>query len=120
MKKTIDEYNKDIVEGKEMSARFKKMLEKEKKAARKRIIERGIIHFRADKEFMKALHEAAEELKTAPGTLCRSIVWDYLSKRNSGKISESPSDLYNLVDELMSGQNAIRKELKEIRSHLQI
>jgi hypothetical protein len=63
---------------KPVSQKMRGLLNKEKDEARKRIIERGIVHFRADAEFMEALLVNADARKTAPGTLCRQVVWDYL------------------------------------------
>jgi hypothetical protein len=119
----MDDLSKDMMPSKPISAKMRALLEKEKKVVRKRVIERGIIHFRADEEFMAALLEAAEHLKIAPGTLCRNIVWDYLKSQHlvgGSKVTgnKTPSDTTTLATELRSWQNEIRGELREIRAHL--
>jgi len=86
----MEDFSKDIIEGKSVSPKMRELLNKEKAEARKRIVERGIVHFRADEQFMEALLSAAEEQKIAPGTLCRNIVWKCL---NSQAASVEPVNL---------------------------
>ena len=74
----MEDLSKDMMPGKSVSQKMRAMLNKEKQQARQRIIERGIVHFRAGQEFMAALLDTAEHLKLAPGALCRQIVWDHL------------------------------------------
>lgn len=74
----MEDLSEDMLPGKPVSRKMRALLDKEKSAARKRVIERGIVHFRADSEFMEALLAAADRSKIAPGTLCRRVVWDYL------------------------------------------
>jgi hypothetical protein len=88
----MDDLSKDMMPGKPVSARMRALIDKEKAAARKRIVERGIVHFRADREFMSALLDAAGQLRMPPGTLCRRIVWEHLqlSRQASRKYSVAP------------------------------
>jgi hypothetical protein len=123
----MEDLSKDMVLGKPISSKMRAMLDKEKKEARSRIIERGIVHFRADNEFMIALLDAAEQSKIAPGTLCRRIVWEYLkSSRGISSCDQNQAelplagtaDLAALARELKTGQEKIQVELKEIQSQL--
>ena len=119
----MNDLSKDMMPGKPISAKMRALLDKEKKETRKRIIERGIIHFRADEEFMSSLLEAAEHLKIAPGTLCRNIIWDYLKGQRlaaGSKLtrSKASSDAASLATELRSWQKEIRGELREIHAYL--
>lgn len=74
----MEDLSNEMVPGKRVSAKMRALLNKEENEARKRIVDRGIVHFRADKEFMETLLDAADRLKMAPGTLCRRIVWEHL------------------------------------------
>ena len=153
----MEDLSKEMMPGKPVSPKMRALLDKEKNETRNRIIERGIVHFRADKEFMRALLDAADQLKMAPGTLCRRIVWDHLKSLQSAPsgelaqvelppdvsealiqkleaiqellsqavLSRSPSpaamlppDVATLANELKSGQDEIRGELREIHAHL--
>jgi hypothetical protein len=88
----MKDLSKDMMPGKSVSRKMRALLDKEKSEARGRIIERGIVHFRADSEFMEALLETAERSKVAPGTLCRRVVWDYLqSVKPAAGVAESSS-----------------------------
>jgi hypothetical protein len=51
-----------------------------KKAARERVIERGIVQFRADREFMELLLKVAEEKKIPAGVLIRSWAYERLKE----------------------------------------
>lgn len=75
----MEDLSNDIIEG-DLPPRAKKLRENSKAAARKRIIERGIVHFRADESFMSQLLNVAERMKTPPGTLCRQWVAEKLEK----------------------------------------
>jgi hypothetical protein len=74
----MEDLSADMRPGKPVSKKMRTLLDREKVETRKRVIERGIVHFRADAEFMALLLSTAEKSKVAPGTLCRRIVWDYL------------------------------------------
>ncbi len=119
----VEDLGSDMLPGKPISAKLRVSLEKEKKETRKRIIERGIVHFRADQEFMSALLDAAEKLKMAPGTLCRQLVWEYLKSQQpapKGKIRQ-PASANAVTEALLKKFEAIdeiRDELLEIRRHL--
>lgn len=153
----MEDLSKELMPGKPVSPKMRALLDKQKNETRKRIIERGIVHFRADKEFMAALLDAAEHLKIAPGTLCRRIVWEHLKSMQSAPSHESaqvelppdvsealiqkleaiqellsqavlsrastpgaslPPEVATLANELKSGQDEIRGELREIHAHL--
>lgn len=79
----MEDLSKEMMPGKPLSPKMRALLDKEKSETRNRIIERGIVHFRADREFMTALLYAAEQLKMAPGTFCRRIVWEHLKSLQS-------------------------------------
>ncbi len=113
----IADFTDDMLPGKKNSPKMEALLSREKVAVRKRIIERGIVHFRADKEFMTALLNAADQLKVAPGTLCRRIVWEQLKSLKAPADKEEEA-IRSIADEIMSGQMEIKKELKKIRSCL--
>lgn len=83
----IQDLSNDIRPKKAVSTKMRRMLDAEKINTRKRIAERGIVHFRADKEFMEGLFDAADKLKIAPGTLCRQVVWEYLKSQKSASNS---------------------------------
>ena len=112
----MKDLTKEMRSGKVASPKMHELLDKEKAQARKRIVERGIVHFRADAEFMDALLRAAKEAKIAPGTLCRQIVWDYLQSQPTSNMSLAQ---YNaLMKKLERGQEEIRGELKELKRRL--
>ncbi len=83
----MDDLSNDIAKDQTVSPKMRALMRKEKSEARRRIIERGIVHFRADEQFMEALLKAAEEQKIAPGTLCRNIVWKHLTSREVSPIA---------------------------------
>jgi hypothetical protein len=111
MKKKIDmaDLSHSMMPGKPVSQKMRSLLDAEKNEARKRIIERGIVHFRADPEFMTALFALAARSKVAPGTLCRRIVWDYLqaAKKTSG-VAEPGSGYTPSTDVVIAKLNDIQ------------
>lgn len=100
----MEDFSNDIRKDKSVSPKMRTMLSKEKYEARKRIIDRGIVHFRADADFMKALLDAAEAQKIAPGTLCRRVVWEYLQSKPSG-FAEVTADLADVAASLSAAQD---------------
>ena len=114
-KGSIEDLSNELTPGKPVSAKMRSLLNKEKKEVRQRIIDRGIVHFRADEEFMVALHDTAEHLKIAPGSLCRRIVWEYLkSQRLSPKtscIEPPPTTNEALVQRLETIQELLSQAL---------
>jgi hypothetical protein len=68
----------DQIEDGEVSGRTKKALEKGRRKLRQRVIDRGIVQFRADAQFMEKLLDTAELRKVPPGVLCREWVWERL------------------------------------------
>ncbi len=116
-KREIEDINDDMRPNKKVSSKMEALLSKEKIATRKRIIERGIVHFRADEEFMTALLHVADQLKVAPGTLCRRLVWEQLNSLKTIPAADEES-IRSIADELRTGQIEIKKELKKIRNFL--
>jgi len=100
----------DMRPGKPISKKMQGLLDKEKAAARQKIVERGIVHFRADAEFMEALFALANKSKVAPGTLCRRIVWEYLQSAQHGSIVAEGSGKYG------ANQNEIVQRLDRIEA----
>jgi hypothetical protein len=100
----MDDFSDELMPDKSVSPKMRGLLNKEKVETKQRVIERGIVHFRADFSFMEALLSAAEGRKVAPGTLCRSIVWNYLQTLNEQKKellqSTHVSEPYRTWDEL--------------------
>ncbi len=68
----------DQIEDGVVPERTKKALEKGRLKLRQRVIERGIVQFRADGQFMERLLDTAELRKVPPGVLCREWVWERL------------------------------------------
>ncbi len=58
----------------ELSAKTKKRLERARTEAHERVINRGIVQFRADKELMEKLLAVSDHKKTAVGVLIRSWI----------------------------------------------
>jgi hypothetical protein len=110
--------------GREISPKMRGLLEKERAQARKRIIETGIVHFRADPEFMELLMEVADTLKIAPGTLCRQIVWErlqYLRIWRSSIMTDATGVLTNsstFVERLVALQETAAALCDDIREHV--
>lgn len=136
MGKKLSKYAKDYnpIQG-EMSPRMRAGLDKLRIEAREKLIERGLIQFRADREFMEAIHAAAEENHVAVAVLCRDVIWSFLknqpgfiTKENaatkgkksktynspnglSGKVSED-LDAEHLIDEAIETLKTAKKKLK--------
>lgn len=60
------------------SARTQKRFEEGRAAARQRVVDRGIIAFRADREMMDLMLKVAEHKRIPYGVLARSWVMDCL------------------------------------------
>lgn len=70
----------------EISPRMKKMLEKGRAEARKRVIERGVVQFRADPNMMQELLEISENRRIPLGTMLREwITYRLRQEHNSGE-----------------------------------
>jgi hypothetical protein len=69
--------------GTKRSASTQKRFEQGRNAARQRVIDRGIIAFRADAEMMELLLKVAEHKRIPYGVLARSWVMDSLRKEAS-------------------------------------
>jgi hypothetical protein len=125
----MTDLSKEMRPGKSVSPKMRQLLNKEKAQAKKRIIERGIVHFRADSQFMEALLTASEELKIAPGTLCRQIVWDQLQRRvsktkvthfvteavDSGSISSAENDLFKQSKKLIASLEVLQQIFSDLQ-----
>jgi hypothetical protein len=113
----MDDLRKDMRPRKAISPKMRKLLDKEQRAARQRIIERGIVHFRADKQFMESLLDAADRLKIAPGVLCRQIVWRYLqagAAEPNEPTAESEENLGEALQQLRTRQDQILAEVHAV------
>ncbi len=109
----MEDLSKEMMPGKPVSPKMRALLDKEKKETRNRIIERGIVHFRADKEFMTELLDAAEHLKIAPGTLCRRILWENLKA-----VRSAPAHEISQVELPPDFSNALIQKLEAIQQLL--
>jgi len=104
----MEDLSAEMKPGKPVSRKMRALLDKEQAEARKRIVERGIVHFRADAEFMEILLAVADKSKVAPGTLCRRIVWEYLQSASqnsivaegSGKYDANPNEIIRRLDRI--------------------
>jgi hypothetical protein len=102
-----------------ISSKMRALLDAEKIKARRRIVQRGIVHFRGDQEFMEALFAAADKLKIAPGTLCRQIVWEYLKPIRSTSASTVMNKEPHQVNKgLVVKLELLERTIKEILSNL--
>ncbi|MDX2106233.1 MAG: hypothetical protein SFY67_07510 [Candidatus Melainabacteria bacterium] len=110
-----------------MSARAKAIMQKEALEARKKIIQRGLIQFRADKKLIEALLNSSE-LKHVPiGVFCRDIIWSYLenqpgfiTKENAKtkkqlKSYSSPGSLTGKVSEDMDAEQLIDEAIEKLK-----
>lgn len=68
----------------EISPRLRKVLEKGRLEARKRVIERGLVQFRADEDMMRQLLEISEHRGIPLGTMLREWIKDRL-RHDNGK-----------------------------------
>jgi DNA repair protein RadC len=110
----MKDLDKEMMAGKPVSRKMRALLDKEKSAARERIVERGIVHFRADQEFMDLLLKTAERSKIAPGTLCRRIVWDYLqSEKKMPGVAERSAQYLPKSDDVMEKLNEIQELVEQ-------
>lgn len=117
-KRKIEDITDEMRPNKKLSSKMESLLAKEKMLVRNRIVERGIIHFRADKDFMTALLDVADQLKVAPGTLCRRLVWDQLKVLRFSANARDETSFFTIANELRSEQTEIKKELRKIREFL--
>lgn len=116
----MEDLSNDIRPKKPISSKMRGLLDVEKANARKRIVERGIVHFRADQEFMEALFDVADRLKIAPGTLCRQIVWEYLkTSKSPSKNAVKTNKLSKRTNDVLVAQlNSLEYMIKEIQSQI--
>jgi hypothetical protein len=84
-------------EERQISPRMRKMLEKGRNEARQKVIERGIVQFRADPDLMEKLLLFSEKQKIPLGTMVRNWIDERL---NSEQKNELPGNLDLLVDRL--------------------
>jgi hypothetical protein len=64
-----------------VSARTRAAVDKGRENIRQRSIERGLVQFRADAQFMEALYKVSDERKIPAGVLCRDWVWQKLQEQ---------------------------------------
>lgn len=82
----------------EVTARMRKMLEKGRLEARKRVIERGVLQFRADSETMEQLLELSENRGVPLGSMVRDWVKERLTQeRNSQQETNAPGINYEAL-----------------------
>lgn len=77
--------------------------------ARKRVIERGLLQFRADPEIMKAVLEAADARKIPVGSLLRQWVQERLTQENA--MQKAP-DLVQRVKQLEDTVTKLQQKLR--------
>lgn len=77
--------------------------------ARKRVIERGILQFRADPATMKAVLEAADALQIPAGSLLRMWVQERLNLEQAKQIAP---DLVQRVEQLEDAVTKIQEKLR--------
>ncbi len=137
MAKKYSDYAKDYDPNyqKEMSPAFRAALNKATFEARKNIIKRGLIQFRADKQLIEALLDCSELNHVPVGVFCRDIIWSYLqnkpgfiTKENvrkgkkskaydspdslTGKVSED-SEIEDLIESSIENLNTLKKRLRK-------
>ena len=96
----------------EISPRMQKMLSKGRAEARKRVIERGLIQFRADATMMQQLLEISEHRGIPLGTMLREWVKDRLRNENiSRSANDKNSELYNQMQKIAEMQRTILRKL---------
>ncbi len=115
-------------EPREMSPRFREAMKKEAIEARKRIIARGLVQFRADKKLMEALYKVAEKNHVAVGVLCRDVIWSYLenqpgliTKENAKKSKQlkaydPPSGMTGKVSEELDAEQLIEEAIETLKT----
>jgi hypothetical protein len=108
----------------ELSDKAQKRLERARAEAHERVVERGIVQFRADRELMEKLLTISDHRKTAVGVLVRSWIapivrqeYDELPLKHfllpTGKVlsrESSIEDLQQALDDFESGQLELSKK----------
>lgn len=95
----------------EVSPHMKRMLEKGRAEARKRVIERGLVQFRADPDTMRQMLEISEHRGVPLGTMLREWVKDRLRYEQAKKEESGTSPYEALCME-------VRDKLGELRDLL--
>ncbi len=87
-------YDNELVPGTDVSPSARKALDRGRNKIRQRAIERGIVQFRADRQFMEALLDAAADRKIPPGVLSRNVIWQFLQNNRpfGDLVSSIPSN----------------------------
>jgi len=104
----MEDPSADMRPGKPISKKMQALLDKEKAAARQKIVERGIVHFPADAALIAPSVALADKSKVAPGTLCRRIVWAHLQStpqssimsEGGGKCDVNPDEIIQRLDRI--------------------
>lgn len=84
----------------EISPRMRKLLEKGRVEARNRVIERGVVQFRADPDMMKELLEISEARRVPLGTMLREWVGDRLRHEKDPNVHQGASRYADFVNQL--------------------
>lgn len=111
-----------------MSARAKEIMQKEAIEARKKIIKRGLIQFRADEKLIEALLNSSELNHVPIGVFCRNVIWSYLenqpalfTKENAKKSKQlksydTPSGLSGKVSEELDAEQLIEEAIETLKT----
>lgn len=111
-----------------MSARAKEIMQKEAIEARKKIIKRGLIQFRADEKLIEALLNSSEINHVPIGVFCRNVIWSYLenqpglfTKENAKKSKQlksydSSSGLAGKVSEELGAEQLIEEAIETLKT----
>lgn len=86
----------------EISPRMKKMLEKGRAEARKRVVDRGIVQFRADPEMMQELLEISENRRVPLGTMLREWIGYRLRQEHDQSENQDTSRYETVFKELFA------------------
>jgi hypothetical protein len=87
---------------KEPSQKLKARFEKTRKAAHKRVVQRGTIQFRLDPETMETLLKLSYKLKTPAGVLVRMWTVQHLSKElgNKPSLESRMAKVENMLEQM--------------------
>lgn len=97
----------------DISPRMKKMLEKGRIEARKRVIERGIVQFRADPELMAKLLEISEQRRIPLGTMVRNWTADRLDQEQSQLPASDVNTLVERISDAVVSKLNTHQKLKK-------
>jgi len=99
----------------DISPRMKKLLERGRTEARKRVVERGLVQFRADPDTMQQLLEISEHRGIPLGTMLREWVKDRLRHENK-TVKQSSNTEYRLLSNQMQELTDLLKTMQSDHS----